>query len=320
MDEIINAIAKFDHWLGIRIHKRFQLIVDCRIEEDPDYENFVIPYLKLRGIHDERTIRKFVQIDLQNLAHALTLLFESNHRHVLSKVLPMEAYSDAFKKIDIKIDHVGRELLGPLSFYLNILKNSADKMELSHVSLPSGPKVTPEGNKIFPSTQTVEALRQFDPYLEGVTICRIFFIDRHTREKRNLELFQASSEKGFSPQHYTYTLARLAILQLDPEQIELINRIEPDLKTGFVTPEARIPIVSPICHLSVQVEEEALIFFLHNMFNKKQAGKIKTYLDEPSSNKADNSFNTKLLACETVEGHHIYNKLLEMVYYYTDQS
>lgn len=103
-------------------------------------------------------------------------------------------------EVEPVIDHVGRKLFGPLDFYLEVLRDLAPRLGSVHQPLPPGENVTADSDAVFQSVQVVEALRQFDLDLEGVTIAKIFFADRDRPSATGcLELFQLALRDGSAP-------------------------------------------------------------------------------------------------------------------------
>ncbi|MDR4508195.1 MAG: acyl--CoA ligase [Candidatus Brocadiaceae bacterium] len=301
-------------WLDVSISPKFQPLANYDYRQLKDYHLKVIPYLKNRGIEDDAGINKFVMFDLNTLAHALTIIFESDKNIVLQSILPSNLFR-ILENLDLKIDHVGRELFGPLEFYLNILREQSDKLELEHIALPEGENVTEYGDIIFQSVQVVEALRHFDQHLKGVTIGKIYFKNNQDQKSTGcLELFQVAPRDGSSPQNYRYTLARLANLYANPNRGQTDKMFNRSINKGYITDDGKIPLVTPICHISIKVNELQTVYDFHNAAKNDKSGMIILYLDKVSSNPGDGSINTKI-AIRTNSEIPLYNIIIEVAFF-----
>jgi hypothetical protein len=289
--------APFIHdewWLGIEPDPRFLPLIDCNLERRADYRSQVVPYLRARGADDDQMIELLVRIDLENLAHAFTILFCSDHELVLRSVMPEHLYR-VIEGVQPVIDHVGRELFGPVDFYLELLRELAPRCGLHHRAQPPGPTTTGAGDIVFQSVQVVEALRQFDPDLGGVTIAKTYFADQTMAADHCLELFQPALRDGGSPQCHRHTVERLTNLHIE--------------SVG----SAGLSLQPPICHLSIEAPDVATVHAIHDVVANDTSGMLMPYVDRVTLNPGDHSTNTKL----SIRSHPdspVYNKIIEVVH------
>ncbi len=147
-------------WLGCYPSERFLQLTKASPQTLPDYQQRLVPYLVDRKVSDEASWEFFVQKDLFHISHALSVLFEQASDSVLQNMMGSQA--SLIEGYNASIDHVGRELYGPLEFYLAILKQMAPEMRLIYLS-----------DIVFPSTQVVKILQQHDASVQGVTLSLI---------------------------------------------------------------------------------------------------------------------------------------------------
>jgi len=280
-------------WLDVEPSRRFQPLVRNRYSDRDSYRLDVVPYLEDRGAGAPSLIDDLVRIDLTNLAQAFTILFEFDHGLVLRRMMPEHLYT-VIRNVSSYIDHVGREIVGPLDFYLQLLADIAPDCGLSHHRLDSGRGVTADGNAVFPSVQVVEALRVVDPDVAGVTIGKTVFTDEKgvAGQRGCVELFQPALRDGSAAQSYKMSLERLANLRAD---------------AGTAGTRA------PICHISVRAADVATVHDLHRVAREDESGLVRLYLDDVVENAGDNSTITKILIRDRADGR-IYNKVLEVVH------
>lgn len=291
-------LIKQSNWLGIYTNEHFETVAEYNYKKHPHFQTVALPYLKARGLKTEREINLAVRLDLLNLAHALTVLFEGDHEKIISSTMPEEIYS-YFTGSENQIDHIGRELYGPITFYLDVLRELAPSLMLEHVKLPAGKNITPNGDIIFPSVQVVEALRKTDPDLKGVTIGRIYFHDQNGM-KGCLELFQASLIDNSSPQDYIFTLARHGVLH---QNVHLL----------YVTDFGDF-LASPIEHFSIAVNHKDTVYKVHHHIKNSSNENMRLYTRQIAYNPADKSTNTKI-AIKSDPKYLVFTKIIEIVHY-----
>jgi hypothetical protein len=284
-------------WLDITPDDRFSPLIGCNLRRRESYRRDVVPYLRARGVADDLMIEQFVRLDLEHLAHALTVVFSSDHEVVLKSIMPDHLYL-VINEVNPIIDHVGRELFGPIDFYLEVLHDLAPRLGLDHQPLPPGDKITSNGDAVFQSVQVVEALRQFDPDLEGVTIAKIFFAERDRPSATGcLELFQPALRDGSAPQCHRHTVERLANLHSDTSEGGATLSMQP-----------------PICHISIEAPDVDTVHAIHDVAKTDTSGMLMPYVDRVVENRGDHSTNTKL----SVKSHPdspLFNKIIEVVYH-----
>jgi hypothetical protein len=283
--------------LGTRPDERFAALMDANLRRRASYRRDVVPYLRARGVRDDAIIEQLVRLDLQNLAHALTVLFCTDHETILESVMPDHLYR-VIHDVQPVIDHVGRELFGPLDFYLELLAELCGRYGLDHVALAPDETVTPEGNAVFQSVQVVEALRQFDPDLAAVTIAKIHFAEHDRPEVTGcLELFQAAGPDGRAPQGYRHTIERLNNLHLEAGQVGIGLSLQP-----------------PICHISVEAPDSATVLAIHEVVATDTSKLLMPYVDRVVENPGDHSTNTKLSVRHSPDSP-LYNQIIEVVHH-----
>lgn len=240
----------------------------------------------------------YVRLDLAHLAQGLTIVFDSDHDAILASMMPWHLY-DIIQDVKPVIDHVGRELFGPLDFYLELLDRYAAAVGLVHVALPPGPNVTEKGDAVFQSVQVVEALRQFDPDLEGVTIGKICFSAVDEPQTTGcLELFQPALRDGLAPQCHRHTVERMHNLHSDK---------------ATEGPVTDLSLQPPVCHLSIEAADVATVFELHEVAQRDTSGMLMPYVDRVVENTGDGSTNTKI-SIRSRPDSPVYNKIIEIVH------
>ncbi len=237
-----------------------------------------LPYFKARGVDSEDEIEKYIGEDLFHIGQALGVLFKKDPKEVLADFLG--SYLSLLDGTDYQIDHVGRELYGPLSFYLPVLEKYAHLLGLKCIK-----------QQVFPSTQVVKVLREQDPDLSGVTIARVYFQNPSDGKIKCVELFQASSQNERSPQNIRATEERLSLLTATNSGVTF----------------------SPIDHLSIQLLTLEEIETVHRRIQELASDTVRPYQKEISHNPGDGSVNTKVLLRDSVEAP--FNKIIEFVHY-----
>ncbi len=160
------------------------------------YEERLVPYLSERGVDDPASFERCVREDLSNIEQSLQLLSKRNSKEVLQDFLG--DYFFLVEEYESEIDHVGKELLGPLSFYLPLLQEICPPLGFVYLS-----------EKVFASTSVVKLLQKEDPNLKGVTIARVY-LQQLPLKTVSLELFQASPMDEKEPQSIRATQDRLS--------------------------------------------------------------------------------------------------------------
>ncbi len=284
-------------WLDISPAARFNPLVGCDLGRRKSYERDVVPYLQARGVDNHSLIEQYVRLDLLHLAHGLTVVFSSDHEVVLKSVMPDHLY-DVIREVQPVIDHVGRELFGPIGFYLELLRDLAPRLGLDHRPQAPGDNVTPDGDVVFQSVQVVEALREFDTGVAAVTIAKIFFTD-HERPSASgcLELFQPSRRDGTDAQCHRHTVERLTNLHIDTAE----------LSTG-------LSLQPPICHISIEAPDIDTVHAIHEVAKADRSGLLLPYVDQVTVNQGDNSTNTKLSIRSHPESP-LHNRIIEVVFH-----
>ncbi len=301
-------------WLDVTVDARFQPLINYDFQHREDYHLKVIPYLKGRGIDAQNKIEMFVKVDLYNLAHALTIIFEMDRNIILQQIMPLHLFQ-VIQDVESEIDHVGRELFGPLDFYLDILREQAESLKLNHIILPEGNNVSENGDIVFQSVQVVQALRQTDNHLKGVTIAKIYLKDIQSPSTKGcLELFQVALRDCSSPQNYRFTLARLANLYANENNGRIYKMIDRDINKGYITEDGKIPLVTPVCHISIRARDVQTVYDVHKAAKDDKTGMIMLYLDKVSTNPGDGSVNTKI-AIRSDLGTPLYNKIIEVAHF-----
>ena len=219
-----------------------------------------------------------VKTDLYNLAHALSAIFAEDHEIILKAFFG--PHYQLIEDKDAEIDHIGRELLGPLTFYLSLLQENSQMFGLHYVS-----------HLIFLSTQVVKNLAEEDPEIRGVTIGRIYFRHQVNETIRCLELFQTAMPDGSFPQKVEKTIERLSIT------------LSPDEK----------PHITPIDHLAIRFGHPDDIKNIHEKIIQAQSEIVRPYQMKVSYNPSDQSTNTKVLFRDSNRS--AFNKIVEFISY-----
>ncbi|WP_330924081.1 hypothetical protein [Candidatus Sororendozoicomonas aggregata] len=290
-------------WLGIAPAATFNLRYYA-IKQDKRYVEKVIPYFHARGVKDRSTIDHLVALDLRAIDQALTLLFARPHSEVIKRLVQNDI--PGMRLEAHRIDHVGRELFGPMDVYLQILSEQSAKLGLRHDKYPPGKGVTKEGNLIFPSVQVVEVFRKTDPQVVGVTIGRIFFtVNGDPATKAGLELFQASALNNQNPQSIEATLQRQASLFMTASEMALLQ------KKGEASVQ-RLP--EPVAHLAIALPNSKQVYAIHNRLGKAQSKTMKLYGAQVAYNPGDNSTNTKFALRDNYP-RAPFNRIIELISY-----
>lgn len=271
-------IAEEQKWLGCATSNRFLPLIDLSAQNLRGYEEQLVPYLRARGVNDETVMNALFHEDLFHIAHALSILFEQDSTAILKNFL-----GDHFVLIEdcnTQIDHVGRELYGPISFYFSLLEQIAPQLGLNKLK-----------HLIFPSMQVVKVLQEQDPNVKGVTIGRIYFQSDDNGNIRCLELFQASLQNGECPQDIAATQERLSLL----------------------TSSKNTSVLAPIDHLSIELSTVEDVQRIHNRIQQLSSETLKPYQKEISHNSGDGSTQTKAIMRDSNEAP--FNKIVEFVHY-----
>lgn len=305
---LLDAVTGSHDWLGVESAPRFIALAQYPFTADPDYQTIVIPYLMSRGVSDSETMALLVRSDLYNLAQALSLLFERDESVVMQSQLP-SALLAYFPGNHLQIDHVGRELFGPITFYMKVLMTLADELQLRHIPKYQSANSTNEGNILFPSTAVVLEIQKYNPSLQEVAIGRIYFEAQHSSGSaildKCLELFQVARVDNSAAQPLENTLLRMANLYAD-SNLALFNAI--------MAPGAAIPQRYPIGHISVATDDKATVYLVHEAIVNDSIAGVRAYIDEVGYNPADGSTNTKLVS-RASEDYPIFNRIVEVVHY-----
>ena len=267
-----------NEWFGCIPTDRFSLLVHLSPQSINGYHEKLVPYLSARGVGDDVSMEILVRKDLFHIAHALSVLFEQESTNVLQSFLG-EQYS-LIEGYSTHIDHVGRELFGPLSFYLPLFDWIAPQIGLIHLR-----------DIVFPSTQVVKVLQKHDPDLRGVTIGRIYFQSTENGKIRCLELFQASPQDEKFPQNIEATKARLFLL----------------------TASQSNSLLTPIDHLSLQLNTIEDVQNVHDRIHHLSSETLMPYQEKISYNPGDCSTQTKVLLRDSKAT--AFNKVIEFVHY-----
>ncbi len=265
-------------WFAQEPSDRFMPMTQLIDRPQSDFFEKAVPYLKARGVSDEADMANFIRQDLLHIEQALSVLFEQDSKVVLQAFL-----GDRFFLIEntrFEIDHVGRELYGPLSFYLPLIEESAPRLGLTCIR-----------QHVFPSTQVVKVLREQDPNLSGVSIARVYFQNNGDGKIKCLELFQAGSSDEQSPQSIQATQERLSLLSADKSDASF----------------------SPIDHLSIEFATIEEIERIHGSIQEFASETLMPYQKEISHNPGDRSTNTKVLIRDSAKAP--FNKIIEFVHY-----
>ena len=265
-------------WLKCSPTDRFVFLENLPPQSIDQYQEKLVPYLSARGVSDDVSMENFVRKDFFHIAHALSILFEQESANVLHKFLG-EQYV-LVEGYNTHIDHVGRELFGPLSFYLPFLKKIAAQFGLVYLK-----------DIVFPSTQVVKVLQQHDPDLRGVTIGRIYFQNISDGKIRCLELFQPSSLDEQYPQKIEATEERFVLL------------------TAPFSSSSQ----TPIDHLALELSTTEDVQKIHDHIRQLTSEILMPYQEKISYNSGDGSTQTKVLLRDSTTT--VFNKIIEFVHY-----
>ncbi|MEM8563104.1 MAG: hypothetical protein AAGF57_12755 [Pseudomonadota bacterium] len=311
---VATLVTGTKNWLTIEASPRFAALVNYDFKADAEFAHTVVPYLQARGIRDEEQQFRRIRADFYNLGHALTVMFEVDPQAILSEALPADFFQ-LFDSNNRAIDHVGRELFGPLSFYLAIMQRLAPSMGLTHEPLPAGDYVTSQGDLVFPSTGVIQDLREIDPTLSGVTVGRIYFHEKGADTARCVELFQSATIQAANPQSDDYMLARSANLYAGVDAV-LYELIDLHRREGFVSQQGKIPLVSPLSHIALRVSDIDTVYAAQRYAQQDRSGLVQPYIDKVSFNAADGSTNAKVLI-RNPGPLPLFNTIIEIVHYQT---
>lgn len=265
-------------WLERPPTERFNILSMLAVEAEPGYQERLLPYLQARGVYQEEEISALARQDLLHIAHALSVLFDHDHGQILQEWLGEHIHLiDGCKP---QIDHVGRELLGPLSFYLPLLKKIAPQLRLVYLR-----------DLVFPSTQVVKVLRQHDPNLREVAIGRVYFQNVSDNRIGCIEAFQTAPLDETMPQPIKATQERLALLTSDKNS----------------------STISPIDHISVALDSIEEVQKIHQRILDHSSSTLRPAQMKVSHNPADGSMNTKVLLRDSPES--AFSKIIEFVHY-----
>lgn len=297
IDAILRDHMPYDAWwLDVAPGPAFAALMGADVRSRPDFGSVVVPYMNQRGVEDEEAIEDYARIDLAHLAQAFTILFAADHNQILSSMMPDHLYQ-VIHDVRPTIDHVGREIFGPIDFYLSILHDLADDLGIVHDPLSAGPNVTERGDMVFGSVQVVEALHQFDPDLQGVTIGRTAFTSAADPSHTCcVELFQPSLRDNSAPQPYGRTLERMSNLHAESNRAGDGLSLEP-----------------PICHISIRAPRVETVYELHEVAKSDATGMVMPYVENVAVNPADGSTNTKISIRHSVDNP-VYNQIIEIVH------
>ncbi|MCH9621702.1 MAG: hypothetical protein S4CHLAM20_11270 [Chlamydiia bacterium] len=265
-------------WIKCAPSERFVQITNLSPQLIYRYQEKVVPYFNARGVSDKQRIENYVHDDFLHIASALNILFEQDSTEILNQFLGQQF--SMIKGYKAHIDHVGRELYGPISFYLPLMKQLAPELGLIHLR-----------DVVFPSTQVVETLRKHDPNLQGVTIARIYFQNISNGKIRSLELFQTAPLNESCPQKIKTTEERFSLLTAPNSN-------------SFLT---------PIDHLSIELNSLEEVQNIHNRINLLRSKNLTPCNEKISYNAGDKSSQVKVLLRDSETT--AFNKIVEFVYY-----
>ncbi|KAA1193494.1 hypothetical protein F0M18_06575 [Pseudohalioglobus sediminis] len=257
-------------WLGIQPSRHLLAAVNASqsaLLSDP----MVLRTLALRGIRADLAAEA-VRSDLYRMAHAIAALVEHDPPEILAAIIPHHL-ADTLVNLGYRLNHVGREMLCPVDPLLEAFHRACDALGYCTAS-NAGAMNTVRGDRVFPSVQVVEAIRREDPQVSAVTIAASSFRESASSEPVYIELFFPGERDGHSAQHAKHMERRLAALHRE--------------KNRLVTPPF------PICHLSVEVEDYALLEAVHQLGQQDCSGLVTPYGECISVNPGDGSHNTKL--------------------------
>lgn len=272
------TFSKGMDWLGCFPSGRFLALTNLDLKSLSGYQEHLVPYLMKRGVSNDVSMETLVREDLFHLAHALSVLFEKETKKILQNMLGN--YIFLIEGYRLQIDHIGRELFGPLSFYLPLLKRMAPQLGLIYLK-----------DLVFPSTQVLKKLQQHDSSLQGVTIGRAYFQNINNGIIKCLELFQASFKDGKFPQNIEATKDRLSLL----------------------TKSQSNSLITPIDHLSLELNTIEEVEFIHNRIHDSSSETLLPYHEKISYNPGDGSTQTKALMRHSKTA--CLNRIIEFVYY-----
>ncbi len=273
------------------------------VSQDKRFKSMILPYFKSRGVMDKDLVKRLITLDLKNIDQALDAIFYPTHPSIASAFIKNLPFN--IKLSSTNIEHVGRELFGPLNFYLQLLSEQSESMGLTHDLYPQGKGVTKDGNFVFPSVQVVKSLRYHDPNVKGVTIGRIYFTKNKYRA--GLELFQASSLNNQQPQDISFTLQRMISLIISPEKLKTWRSLPGSNHCKLTLPE-------PVDHIAVMLPSKRSIYTIHQAAKHIDSPNLKLYLDKVAFNPNDKSTNTKIAVRASYSGAP-FNKIIEFVHY-----
>ena len=243
------------------------------------WQELWVSYLNARGVNDPAAMEQLCREDLLHIAQALSLLFEEDPTRTLAHFLG--EHSHLMEGHRAEIEHVGRELFGPISFYLKLLGQIAEQLDLGYLS-----------DLVFPSTEVVKLLQKQDSGLKDITIGRVYFKNLIKSPKiASLELFQASSKDGKNPQHFNATQIRLSALCNSFHALDII----------------------PIDHIAVRIDTIDDVQKIHDRISWMRSETAIPALQEVSYNFGDRSAHTKILLRDAED--RPFNRIVEFINY-----
>jgi len=238
-----------------------------RLASDPA----VVDALATRGVRPD-DVTASARRDALRLAHAASLLLDHEPAAVLGSLAPTHL-QDRLSRMDLRLDHVGREVACLLDSLLALWRDACEAD--GYASLPrGGPFATADGDLVFPSVQVLSALQATDPTLDEVTIARSFVLPPDGGPEVSVELFYAGSRDGRSGQNLQHMTDRLTALLPDPFRLS--------------------PAAPPVCHVSLEVAHEKDLEVVHEFARRDRSGLIAPYAADISANPGDGSLNTKM--------------------------
>lgn len=300
IDGLITELENGQSWLTVN-SAAFRLSETVVAIGSGEAYKQLVGYFAERGITHEETVKRLIRLDLMHIEQALGMLFHT----------PTGLISELLSELGIKgdcvsacrVEHVGRELLGPVDIYLKYLTEQAPSLGLHHDPFTRN-GATVEGNLIFNSTQVVASLQKLDANLSGVTIGRIYFKPASgPNASSGLELFQASAMSNHRPQHILYSLKRLASL------VTAENRPAAEKADKPVTGHCH----TAVGHIAIEVPEKQTLETLLQQARLAQHGNITLYQDRISFNPADGSHNVKVVINDAMP--HRSQRIVEFIFY-----
>lgn len=261
-----------DHWVDYHPSERFAPLTHANFSRED-----ATSYFMARNVAEDE-VEFYIRQDLYNFSQALTILFDLNANDVLSSYLGNYFY--LVEGCEAEIDHVGRELYGPIPFYLSLL---------TEVIPQTGLLKTKE--IVFPSTQVVKSLQEFDPDVKGVTIGRVYFKSISTGKTKCIELFQPSLQDGSFPQTIEGSNDRFSLLTARNCSSQQV----------------------PIDHLSVEVSDVEHIHRIHQLIHESTCETLQPCVQKIAFNPGDGSTFTKALIRDSTD--QPFNKIVEFVHY-----